>query len=776
MQPIQFTTKANTLNCLENRLSYAKVLPQYCFTVSQWLDNNESIESFENLPSWLYKNVIVRSSGLAEDSSQESLAGHFTSIAHVQGIKALNQATNKVVESLRGNTENQIFIQPMLENVRISGVAFTRDPNNFGHYYVINYDDQSGKTNTVTDGSTNALTTFYSAKFFKPKLEAWMNQLLKLLEELETLFQLDALDVEFALSNDKLILLQVRPLILKPQKVQEHHIHVQTLEQIQKRFNCLSQPHPYLFGKRSVFGIMPDWNPAEIIGIRPRPLALSLYKELITDNIWAYQRNNYGYRNLRSFPLLISFSGMPYIDVRVSFNSFIPKNINESLAERLVNHYIDSLVKNPTYHDKVEFEIIYSCYTLDLPERLNKLLEFGFSPDDCTALADSLRNLTNNIIHGEKGLWKQDIDKLSILQQRQQTILSSELEPIDKIYWLIEDCKRYGTLPFAGLARAGFIAVQLLKSLVVVGVLSETDYESFLNSLNTISSSLSIDLSQLNKEVFLQKYGHLRPGTYDILSPRYDETPEQYFSWTQKSQKNHKADTSEFRLNLETLNKLEALLIEHCLDHDVLSLFNFIKSAIEGREYAKFIFSKSLSEILNLLQNSSIDCGFSVDDLSYVNIQSIKDIYSSSNDVKQSLQQSIIEGKKAYSVTQSLNLPPLITQEQDIIAFKLAQNEPNFITLKSITAQIVSKDDASEQLNGNIIMIPSADPGYDWIFSHHIGGFITMYGGTNSHMAIRAGELGIPAVIGAGESFYQQWIKAKLLEIDCANRQVKILQ
>ena len=56
---------------------------------------------------------------------------------------------------------------------------------------------------------------------------------------------------------------------------------------------------------------MPDWNPAEIIGVRPRPLALSLYREIITDAIWAYQRHNYGYKNLRSFPLLQDFEGLP---------------------------------------------------------------------------------------------------------------------------------------------------------------------------------------------------------------------------------------------------------------------------------------------------------------------------------------------------------------------------------------------------------------------------------------------------------------------------------
>ena len=47
-------------------------------------------------------------------------------------------------------------------------------------------------------------------------------------------------------------------------------------------------------------GPIPDWNPAEILGIRPRPLGVSLYKELITDGTWAYQREiMVVYRNLR---------------------------------------------------------------------------------------------------------------------------------------------------------------------------------------------------------------------------------------------------------------------------------------------------------------------------------------------------------------------------------------------------------------------------------------------------------------------------------------------
>ena len=104
---------------------------------------------------------------------------------------------------------------------------------------------------------------------------------------------------------------------------------------------------------------MPDWNPAEIIGIRPK-LALSLYRELVTDSIWAYQRHNYGYRNLRSHPLMVNFFGLPYIDVRVSFNSFIPADLEDKLATKLIDYYISRLEENPSLHDKVEFEILFS--------------------------------------------------------------------------------------------------------------------------------------------------------------------------------------------------------------------------------------------------------------------------------------------------------------------------------------------------------------------------------------------------------------------------------
>jgi phosphohistidine swiveling domain-containing protein len=106
--------------------------------------------------------------------------------------------------------------------------------------------------------------------------------------------------------------------------------------------------------------------------------------------------------------------------------------------------------------------------------------------------------------------------------------------------------------------------------------------------------------------------------------------------------------------------------------------------------------------------------------------------------------------------------------------FEWPETSPNFITQKQVTAPAIGCN-ARERLAGAIVCIPNADPGFDWLFAYPIAGLITAWGGANSHMAIRAGELGLPAVIGAGEVNYQRWSHADRLHVDCAGRRVEVL-
>ena len=772
-----FTTKANTLKVLEGAVKNAIILPQFSFTVSQWIIGKNNINNiWLDRPKWSYQKVIIRSSSLNEDGSKESKAGQYLSVKNVIGDCNINEAINNVIKSFEHEADqDQIFIQPMLQDVKISGVGFTKDPNSGSHYYIVNYDDHSGRSDTVTGGYGKNLKIFYHVKYSQAPLVKWKKQLINLFRELEIFFKNENLDIEFALDiNMNLYLFQVRELIVNSFSINKK-VHKKALEDIFSRTSQLIKPYPYLFGKKTIFGIMPDWNPAEIIGIRPRPLALSLYKELITNGIWAYQRSNYGYRNLRSFPLLLSFSGLPYIDVRVSFNSFIPSDLSTDIADKLVNFYIKRLQSNEKMHDKIEFDIVFSCFTFDLPKRIKLLGKDNFSLSEQNEIIEKLKHLTNKIMSPKNGLWRKDIKKISELSKRQEIIKNSNLSKLDKIYWLLEDCKRYGTLPFAGLARAGFIAVQFLQSMVNLGVLSQEDKNNFMCSLKTVSSSIKDDYHS-NKDSFIKKYGHLRPGTYDITLPRYDENPELYIKQkTDDILKINSKENTDFTLSLEQIKNLEELIKNHGLKHDVLSIFDFIKGAIEGREYAKFIFTKSLSDILSLITELGKEFNLNVNDLSYCNINCLKESYSKTDDIKTTLYSSIKTGKKEYLKTCSINLPPLIKNPTDIFSFELISSEPNFITQKIIQSDIIFENASKEKFPGKILMIENADPGYDWIFLHKIRGFITKYGGLNSHMAIRAAELGIPAAIGTGEVLYKSWSKAKIINMDCANRQVRIV-
>ena len=768
-----FRSKARNLESLEGVVKKASIPISIIITRGLWERDRDGcieriVEKVGEGP------LIVRSSAVEEDTNNASNAGAFESIGNVARAE-LESAIDTVFSSYTTDSlDSEIFVQQYLKDVYMSGVAFSHDPNTCSPYRTINW-HEGEDTTVVTAGRGGRV--WQSAAMNPCPVPSRFKQILELLDELLKIYDQCPLDIEFAFTNSNscsfLWLLQVRPLILS-QEPETPEVQFRRLTSIETKIAKASRPHPFLKGNKAIFGVMPDWNPAEIIGIRPRPLALSLYKDLITDSIWAYQRHNYGYRNLRGFPLMLHYNGLPYIDVRTSFNSFIPSELDDELANRLVDYYTDRLLDEPELHDKIEFEIVHSCYTFDMEERLSNLKNCGFSDSDLQGIKHSLRRLTNKVIDPVKGLWKVDARKLEILKTRRELLMQSTSDPLERIYWLLEDGKRYGTLPFAGLARAGFIAVQMLRSLVNCGILSTHDYDLFMHGVNSISSQLTRDQATLDKTSFISRYGHLRPGTYDIMSSRYDETPELYFDWEVAKQTATKDSEELFSLTIRQMSEMVNMLERNQLAYSPFDLLTFIKSGIELREEAKFFFTKNLSDALNSVVAIGREYGFTRDDLSYSNINVFYELFKSSVDPRSAISRSIDSGKEEYLETLHTCLPTIISSPKDVWSFEWADTIPNFITQKQILA-MVGHIDELEDINNKIVCIPSADPGYDWLFSHGIKGLITAWGGANSHMAIRAGELGIPAVIGSGELLFNKWSKASKILIDCASKKVEVI-
>ena len=199
-----------------------------------------------------------------------------------------------------------------------------------------------------------------------------------------------------------------------------------------------------------------------------------------------------------------------------------------------------------------------------------------------------------------------------------------------------------------------------------------------------------------------------------------------------------------------------------------------MQAGIELRELAKFHFTRNLSDVLVLITEVGGQYGLAPEDLAYCDITAFKELHVAAANPEDLLLRSIEQGKARYAETLKVSLPPLIAAPEDVWAFEWPEAVPNFVTQKQVVAPVASCRDR-DKLVGAIVCIPNADPGFDWLFAYPIAGLVTAWGGANSHMAIRAGELGLPAVIGAGEVLYRRWSDAERLLIDCAGRRVEVL-
>ena len=124
----------------------------------------------------------------------------------------------------------------------------------------------------------------------------------------------------------------------------------------------------------------------------------------------------------------------------------------------------------------------------------------------------------------------------------------------------------------------------------------------------------------------------------------------------------------------------------------------------------------------------------------------------------------------------SFKLSYLIRSERDVYIVPMQRSTPNFIgnlRLEGMIVELIPYQEKSPELEGKIVCIEGADPGYDWIFTRNIAGLITKYGGANSHMAIRSAEYGIPAAIGCGEQTYERIVKSEKCLLDCIGKRLE---
>ena len=404
----------------------------------------------------------------------------------------------------------------------------------------------------------------------------------------------------------------------------------------------------------------------------------------------------------------------------------------------------------------------------------------GLSQDDLAELRTGLAAITRMAF----ARYQRELGVGQILTSRLTALKHQKLPPLERAERSLADCRRFGTLPFAHLARCAFIAMTLLKSAVRRGALSSRRLDEFLSSIHSVSQCLADDAASvrsgtLDWQELIERYGHLRPGTYDIASLPYSARPDYYLGPVVAQAE--KTAIPAFQWTSSERQALEALLAEIELDVTVDQFEAFLRRSIEGRESSKLLFSRNLSLALEDIAafGETVDLGRKdLAELTLGDFAAVRRGDIPASDTSNWLKGRMETSREWRTAAQAVELPPLLCDVDDFWGFFYPRTEPNYITSGRITAPCVDLDCASSpagDLEGKIIMIARADPGYDWLFGHSIGGLITIFGGANSHMAIRAAEFQLPSAIGIGQNRYSALAGARMIDLDCRARQLVVV-
>lgn len=781
------STKANTLYALSKILTRSKIEEMFILYIGDY-QKNKLLVCRQIMEKFRGTRIVVRSSYSNEDSMQRSNAGRYKSILDVDSSNN-EQIMNSIEEVIRSYSKDanendeqfeyeQVLIQRQSEDVIISGVLFSRDIHGNRPYYLINYDD-NGSTDSVTSGRGGS-SLWIARDCIPSNLPSPWSELILSIQEAESILDGLTIDVEFAInSKNEITLFQIRPLVasIRQERNMEDGAYFSLKKALKEQY--LSYENK-IDNCPMMFSDMAFWNPSEIIGANPHPLDYSLYLKILTSHAWNEGIRVLGYKTVTE-NLMYQLGNKPYISLDYSFYSLIPADLPDNLVQKLVRLYKERLTKNPTSHDKIEFEIIYNTYDFCTDKNTLTLLDEGWDNTERNILINSLRKLTIHTISNQREYIREDLDslhKLELIRQRSEEVFQNEIhakELINEISRLIDGICYYGTPQFARQARIAFMSRAFCRSLVEGGWFSQDEMDAFMSGVTTVSSEFERDFKnftsgQLSKKEFDKKYGHLRSGTYDILSDCYADM--NFRSMTGK----HTTTSEEHHIS-STLNyqRLQEALTNSCLPFDAMYFCQFLKMAIEQREFFKFEFTRSLSLVLEMIKKLGTVIDIKRQDLCWLTIEDILNLRGNNNEsgLADDFEELISKRKELHKQQTSLILPDVITGPVSLDMIFVYEARPNFITSKVIEGEVVNlEEEPLADISGKIVAVTKADPGFEWIFAKGIKGFITKYGGAASHMAIRCAEFEIPAAIGCGEKIYSDVSKMAYIELDCNNGKI----
>lgn len=729
--------KGSTLDGLRPHLSASRVPQGLGISCIQWCaDRERSLDAIaRHLGSATF---AVRSDCADEDGHGRSNAGRYATCLGVDGSDrdALIHAIDHVFASyapLRGTDE--VLVQQQISPVRDSAVGFTHALPDGAPYYVLSV--ASGpRSDNVTRGAGDVDTWYFSRD--NPRIEglperwrAYMHALI----EVEAAMGSSPCEVELAAAIDGQVwLLQARPLAVNA-CAERPLVALRALAE--QRLAALIPSPPLL-------GMMPDWNPAELLGEHPRPLALTLFDRLVTRRAWHVGRVALGYARVEPPRLLQVHAGRPYIDVRTSFRSLLPASLAPALQERIVEAWCARLRAEPALHDKIEFDITFSALTCGIDAAFESRYHGLLDANERRVFIDALRQPTTAALD-------------PVLTSRlcagfERDLASAGPGPsVRHLRHGLDRLELRSAVRFATIARQAFAVEALLRSAVDAGALAAARLEE-LKRTAAATSSLAIPFPR----------EHERSGTFDIsvptrrqlgaragCAPLADSTPMP--SQRPSPMRIGRAESAACRDAFHTIG----------LDLDPGALFAHYQQVLRARELGKFALARGVSLTLEALAARAMTVGIDRDDAGWLTVDELL-----ADDV--SLRSRVDSARARYALEARLRMPLLIDDHRlDVVHH--AASQANYLGRGRVGGRPVTVDahtDPDLVPVHAIIAIASADPGFDWLFQRRPAALLTAFGGPNSHMAIRCAEHGVPAVLGLGPDAFRRVVASDVVTVD----------
>lgn len=684
----------------------------------------------------------VRSSALSEDSAQASFAGEFETVLNVKTDEEIQSAIYEVfssreservkayssVQGMDQSHQIAVVIQIMIQS-EISGVLFTADPITGSHESMTG-NFVFGLGEQLVSGEANA----YPFNIMRPKgkyegppeFKKYASELYKYASKLETEYGAHQ-DIEWAVSNGKLYILQARPITTLITGNPDTYEWNDTLD------------GDFLWTNTNVGEAMSDvFTPLSwsiIRALDEEQMTIPGYY-LFSGNICGRAYTNISYalslypafgKDIKSLIKTMSevFGQMPE-EIEIPIYPFSKLGLIKGMAPKL-KHRLKNIIKA----------------SKEIPEHLNE------SPNLCRRMTETIKEVKTK--EELIDLWKTEILPFNF-----------------KALWIA----------LAG-GRKMVIANKLKDELIKVAGIEDTNTlmsnfrgDSSLESLGPIIGISKIITGEMNREEYRMKYGHRGPHEFELSIPHPGEDE----TWLEKQIEEFKNSNTDVENLLNKQHDQYEEALKRLKENFPKEANHFEKKIVKVAEAARLRESvrSEWTRAFRVNRAFALKAGELTgigNDIFFLYINEVLDLLSG-NDFALN---HIAVRKENYKKYKSLPpLPSIIRGRFD--PFKWVKNSNRRVdyydesmpittqdseTLKGFAGasgkiegvvRILTSPEEGENLKkGEILVASTTNVGWTPLFPK-ASAIITDIGAPLSHAAIVARELGIPAVVGCGNA------------------------